>query len=229
MCAPSVYTRKDGTLLLMNELFKAYQYFLEHQSDFWENLTTHLQLSFSALAIALALCVPLGILAAKRQLLAQPIINLANALRVVPSLAILFLALPYLGLGFPAALVALTVLACPPILINTYAGFRAIDRAVVEAAYGMGMATQQVLRSVELPLALPVLLAGLRIATVEVIASASLAAFIAADGLGNFIQVGFAVRRTDIMLVGTIPIALLALLADALLAGLQRVTVVSAE
>ena len=208
----------------MTELGKAYQYLLEHQAEFWQNVAAHLQLSVAALALALVVCVPLGLVAAKRRRVAQPIINLANALRVVPSLAILFLALPYLGLGFGPSLVALTVLACPPILINTYAGFRAIDRAVIETAYGMGMAKAQVLRLVEFPLALPVLLAGIRIATVEVIASASLAAFIAGDGLGNFIQVGFAVRRPDIMLVGTVPIALLALLADALLAGLQRAT-----
>ena len=206
----------------MSQLIAAYQYLLEHQTDFWENVVTHLQLSGAALAIALLVCVPLGIVAARRQRVGQAIINAANAIRVVPSLAILFLTLPYLGLGFRPSLVALTVLACPPILINTYAGFRSIDRAVVEAAYGMGMAGAQVLRAIELPLALPVLLAGVRIATVEVIASATLAAFIAGDGLGNFIQIGFAVRRTDIMLVGTIPIALLALGADALLAGLQR-------
>jgi osmoprotectant transport system permease protein len=206
----------------MSQLIGAYQYLLENQADFWENVATHLRLSFSALALALVVCVPLGILAARRQRLGQAIINTANAVRVVPSLAILFLALPYLGLGFRPSLVALTVLACPPILINTYAGFRSIDRAVVESAYGMGMDGRQVLQRIELPLALPVLLAGIRIATVEVIASATLAAFIAGDGLGNFIQVGFAVRRPDIMLVGTIPIAILALLADALLATLQR-------
>lgn len=213
----------------MNQLVAAYQYGLEHQTEFWKNLVTHLQLSATALTIALLVCVPLGIWAAKRQRAGQAIINIANALRVVPSLAILFLALPYLGLGAPSALVALTFLACPPIVINTYAGFRSVDRAVVEAAYGMGMAGSQVLRGIELPLALPVLLAGIRIAAVEVIASATLAAFIAGGGLGNFIQVGFAVRRLDILLVGTIPIALLALAADGFFAALQRYTSVSAH
>lgn len=206
----------------MTQLVDAYQYALEHQSDFWRNLATHVQLSATALAIALILCVPLGIWAAKRQQAGQVIINVANALRVVPSLAILFLALPYLGLGTRPSLVALTILACPPILINTYAGLRSVDRAVVEAAYGVGMAMPQVLRTIELPLALPILLAGVRIAAVEVIASATLAAFIAGGGLGNFIQVGFAVRRLDVLLVGTIPIAVLALLADTLIAALQR-------
>jgi len=208
----------------MEELERAYLYFLEHQSDFWAALLTHLRLSASALAIALLLCVPLGIWAAKRRVVAQPVINIANALRVVPSLAILFLAQPYLGIGFTSSLVALTILACPPILINTYAGFRSVSRSVVEAAYGMGMASSEVLRTVEVPLALPVLIAGLRIASVEVIASASLAAFIGGGGLGNFIQRGFAVNETGIMLVGTIPIALLARVADALLGRAERAT-----
>ncbi len=206
----------------MNELARAYRYLLAHQSDFWAAVATHLRLSLTALAIALLLCVPLGIWAAKQRRVAQPIINTANALRVIPSLALLFLALPYLGIGFNSSLVALTVLACPPILINTYAGFRSVDRAVVEAARGMGMAPSQVLRSVELPLAFPVVLAGIRTATLEVIASASLAAFIGAGGLGDFITRGFSVNRPSIMLAGTIPVALLALLADALLAGVQR-------
>ncbi len=206
----------------MSELRAAYPYLLEHRNEFWPALATHLELSAAALLIALLISLPLGLWAAKRRQAAEPIINSANALRVIPSLAILFLAEPYLGLGFRPALVALTILACPPLIINTYAGFRAVDRAIVEAAYGMGMAGPQVLRGVEFPLALPVLLAGVRIATVEVIASAALAAFIAGGGLGDFIQRGFAVGRPSIMLVGTVPIALLALFADLLLATVQR-------
>ncbi len=206
----------------MEQLAQAYQYVLDNQADFWRNVVVHLQLSFSALLIALVICVPLGVWAARRPLVAQLGINTANALRVVPSLAIVFLAYPYLNTGFRPALVALTILACPPVLINTYAGFRSVDRAVVEAARGMGMTTGEVLRRVELPLAMPVLLAGVRLATVEVIASATLAAYIAAGGLGNFIQRGFAVNNESITLVGAIPVALLALIADALLALIQR-------
>lgn len=213
----------------MDELRGAFAYFLENQSDFGKALVEHLQLSLTALAVALVLCLPLGIWASKRRAVAQSVINVANALRVVPSLAVLFLALPYLGIGFRPSLIALTVLACPPILINTYAGFRSVDRAVIEAAYGMGMAAPQVLRSVEFPLALPVVIAGVRIATIEVIASASLAAYIAGGGLGQFIQRGFSVNNLGITLAGTIPIALLALLADALLAGVQRAATVSAR
>jgi osmoprotectant transport system permease protein len=146
----------------------------------------------------------------------------------VPSLAILFLALPYLGTGFRPALFALVVLAFPPIIINTYAGIRNVDRAVVEAAFGMGMEPNQVLRQVELPIALPAVIAGVRTAAVEVIASATLAAFIGGGGLGDFITRGFAVYEPRIMLVGAIPVALLALFSEGLLGGIQRMLSVPA-
>jgi osmoprotectant transport system permease protein len=206
----------------MQLLLDSYRYFLEHQPRFWEAVGRHLQLSLVALAISVTVCVPLGIWIARRAQAAQYIINGVGAMRLIPSLAILFLALPYLGLGFRPALVALTVLAFPPVLINTYAGLRNVDRAVVEAAYGMGMAPGQVLWQVELPLARPAIVAGVRTAGVEVISSATLAAFIAGGGLGDFITLGFQQFDPAIMLVGAIPIALLSLTSEALLGGLQR-------
>ncbi len=121
----------------MELLFGAYQYFAQNQPRFWEALAQHLELSTTALAISILICLPLGIWIARRLSLAQYVINLFNAFRVLPSLAILFLALPYLGLGFRPSLLALTVLAFPPVLVNTYAGIRNINPAVVEAAYGM--------------------------------------------------------------------------------------------
>jgi len=208
--------------LIMQLLFDAYQYALDHQSRFWTAAGVHLQLSLAALAISVLVAVPLGIWIARHVAVAQYVINVVGALRLIPSLAILFLALPYLGLGFRPALVALTVLALPPVLINTYAGVRNVDRAVVEAAYGMGMAPAQVLRQVELPLARPAILAGVRTAAVEVISSATLAAFIAGGGLGDFITLGFQQFDPAIMLVGAVPVALLSLIAEALLGGLQR-------
>ncbi|HET9223789.1 MAG TPA: ABC transporter permease [Roseiflexaceae bacterium] len=206
----------------MQLLHDAYQYALEHQSRFRTAIGVHLQLSLAALAISILVAVPLGIWIARRVAVAQYVINAVGALRLIPSLAILFLALPYLGLGFRPALVALTVLALPPVLINTYAGVRNVDRAVVEAAYGMGMAQAQVLRQVELPLARPAILAGVRTAAVEVISSATLAAFIAGGGLGDFITLGFQQFDPAIMLVGAVPVALLSLFAEGLLGGLQR-------
>lgn len=157
-----------------------------------------------------------------RRPLSRELSGLFSALRVIPSLAILFLAVPYLGLGFLPALAALAVLACPPILINTEAAFRGVDPAVVEAARGMGMDARQVLWRVEVPLAAPVLVAGVRTAAVEVFASATLAAFIGGGGLGDFIYRGFALFEPPVMLVGAISVALLTLGVEGLLAGVQR-------
>ena len=206
----------------MQVLLGAYGYFLGKQAVFWRATGEHLTLSLAALAISVLVAVPLGIWISRRARAAQVVINAFGALRLVPSLAILFLALPYFGTGFRPALLALTLLAFPPVLINTYAGLRGVDRAVIEAARGMGMDARQVLREVELPLALPAMIAGIRIATVEVVASATLAAFIAAGGLGQFVYTGYTLNRPEIMLVGAVPVALLAIASELLLGGVQR-------
>lgn len=200
----------------------ALQYALTNSGVFWQALAVHIRLSLAALAVSAAVCVPLGMYAARHRPLGAELLATFSALRVVPSLAVLFLAVPYLGLGFYPAWVALTLLACPPILINTDAGFRSVDPAVVESAQGMGMDPRQVLWRVEVPLAAPVVVAGLRTATVEVFASATLAAFIGGGGLGDFIARGFALFDPAIMLVGAIPVAILTLSAEGVLAGLQR-------
>lgn len=189
----------------------------------WENaLAQHLQLTLVALAIGIVLCVPLGILTARSRLASLVLVNGSNALRVIPSLAILFLAIPYFGLSFTSALLALTVLALPPILINTDAAFRTIPAAVQEAASGMGMTPRQALWRVEFPLALPVIVAGIRTAAVEVIASATLAAFIGGGGLGIYITRGFALFDYSILMVGAVSVAGLALVVELVMAGFER-------
>jgi osmoprotectant transport system permease protein len=173
--------------------------------------------------ISLLIGLPLGIWVAHRTAIAQVVINVFNTFRIIPSLAILFLALPYLGLGFLPSLVALSVLAFPPVLINTYAGLRGVDPSITEAALGMGMSPFQGLLQVEFPLAVPAIVAGIRVASVEVISSATLAAFIGGGGLGNFITLGFELYDVSIMLVGAIPVALLALASEAFWASFLRV------
>ncbi|MDR7544718.1 MAG: ABC transporter permease [Armatimonadota bacterium] len=200
----------------------AYHYAMANRAAFWAAVAVHVRLSVLALAIGAIVCIPLGLHVARGRRLAAEILGLFAGLRVVPSLAILFLAVPYLGLGFTPALVALTVLACPPILINTEAAFRGLDPAVVEAAHGMGMSGRQVLWRVEVPLAAPVIMAGVRTAAVDVFASATLAAFIGGGGLGDFVARGFALFNPSIMLVGAIPVAVLTIGAEAVLAGIQR-------
>ena len=165
---------------------------------------------------------PLGFWSARSPLISVVVINSFNALRVVPSLAILFLAIPYFGLTVQSAVIALTLLAMPPILISTNIAFRTIDAPIREAALGMGMSAQQLIQMVEIPLALPIIVAGIKTAAIEIIASATLAAFIGAGGLGDFIVLGFAQYDPAILLVGAIPIALLALLAELSLTALQQ-------
>jgi len=206
----------------VDEFGKALSYALQDQARFRMALGTHLFLVAIAIAIGIVTCVPLGILTSRSRAASIGIINTVNTFRVIPSLAILFLMIPYFGLSRTSALIALTILALPPILINTDAAFRRIDPAIREAARGMGMSAAQSLRRVEFPLALPVMLAGIRIALTEVIASATLAAFIGAGGLGLYITLGFAQFDTPILLVGAIPVAFLALVAEVGMSALQR-------
>jgi osmoprotectant transport system permease protein len=206
----------------MHIVTRAYQYASDHRDELIAATQRHLLLVAIALGIGIVVCVPLGVVTSRSRVASATIINGFNALRVIPSLAILFLALTYFGLTLKAAVLALTVLALPPILINTDAAFRTIDPAIREAAYGMGMARREVLRRVEFPLAMPVIIAGIRTAAVEVIASATLAAFIGAGGLGIYITRGFALYDNAILLVGAVPVALLALIAEIGMSGLQR-------
>jgi osmoprotectant transport system permease protein len=206
----------------MHVVTRAYQYASDHRDELIAATQRHLLLVAIALGIGIVVCVPLGVVTSRSRVASATLINGFNALRVIPSLAILFLALPYFGLTLKAAVLALTVLALPPILINTDAAFRTIDPAIREAAYGMGMARREVLRRVEFPLAMPVIIAGIRTAAVEVIASATLAAFIGAGGLGIYITRGFALYDNAILLVGAVPVALLALVTEIGMSGLQR-------
>lgn len=203
-------------------LDQACGYAASHMDEVWAALAEHFGLVLVPLACGLALGLPLGLWSARSPFISTLFINSFNALRVIPSLAILFLAIPYFGLSFQSAAIALTLLALPPILINTDVAFRSIDPMVKEAAYGMGMDARQVLNWVEIPLALPIIIAGIKTATVEVIASATLAAFIGAGGLGTFIVRGFSLYDNAILLVGAIPVALLALAAEVSLSTLQR-------
>jgi osmoprotectant transport system permease protein len=205
----------------MDLLHQALVYVQQNPSDFTHELGTHLKLSVLAVLIGLVLCFPLGIAASRSRLASLYALNAVGVARAIPSTAILFLAYPVLGIGFRPALLALAVLACPPILVNTNVGFRSIEPAIREAAYGMGMNAWQVLGRVELPLALPVILAGIRTASVDVIASASLATFIGAGGLGLFINEGLTSGRNDILLVGAIPIAALTIGAELTLGAVQ--------
>ncbi|MGQ9837976.1 MAG: ABC transporter permease [Cyanobacteriota bacterium] len=206
----------------MNLLIRSLSYAQNNSDMLFQAFVQHLQLMAVPLGIGLILGLPLGFLSSRSQVFSLVVINGFNGLRVIPSLAVLFLAIPYFGLTFRSAVIALTALVMPPILISTDVAFRGIEPAIREAAFAMGMTSGQVLRQIEIPLALPVILAGIKTATIEVIASATLAAFIGAGGLGTFITLGFALYDNAILLVGAVPVALLAILAEVSLGFLQR-------
>jgi osmoprotectant transport system permease protein len=216
----------------MHLLRDSLQYIQDNPDRFRAALSTHVQLSLYALLAAIAIFVPLGILAARSRRIGPSLIGLVAAARVVPSISVLFLLYPYrkpIGdllpfwpRAFVLALIALILLAGPPLLINTDAGLRAVSPAVLETARGLGMSELQVLRNEQLPLALPVIIAGVRTAAVEVVASATLAAFVGAGSLGRFITSGLTLLDYPLLFVGAIPIALLALVVEVSLAGLER-------
>ena len=194
-----------------------------HSKEFFQAVADHLGLVGIALGTGLLISIPLGVWTSRSKFASVTFMNVINALRVLPSLAVLFLVVPFLGLSKASASAALIVLALPPILINTDAAFRNLPAAVLEAARGMGMTPPQVLFRIEFPLALPVIVAGIRTAAVEVISSATLAAFVGSGGLGIYITRGFALYDQAILLVGAIPVALLTLLVEVGLSKLQQV------
>lgn len=201
------------------------QYFWERRSEILSLTGEHLRLTAVSILIAVAIGVPLGVLLTRRPRLSRPILGLAGVVQTVPSLALFgfLIPLPLLGgIGETPAIVALVVYALLPILRNTHAGIFSVDPAVVEAATGLGMTARQRLWWVELPLALPVVLAGVRIATVVSIGLATIAAAIGAGGLGVLIYRGIATVDNRLILAGAVPAALLALAADFFLGLLER-------
>jgi osmoprotectant transport system permease protein len=193
-----------------------------HRADIIAAIQAHAGLSGAALAIAVLAGVPLGLWCAHDKRAASAVVTFASAARVVPSLAVLTLMLPILGLGFRPALVALTLLALPPIIINTYVGFRDVEPSITEAAKAMGMSGATIVRRVESPLAFPVAMTGIRTAAVEVIASATLATFIGGGGLGDLINNGLQLDDSAMLLTGAALVALMALVAEIVLGSIAR-------
>ena len=201
------------------------RFYLDNAREVAGLVGQHLLLVLVSTAIAVAIGVPLGILLTRRPAWRGPVLGLANVFQTVPSLALFgfLIPLPFLGgIGARTAIVALVVYALLPIVRNTYVGISGIDPAVREAARGMGMTDGELLRIVELPLSAGVILAGVRVATVVGVGTATIAAAIGAGGLGVYIFRGVAVVDNTLILAGALPAALLALGADGLLGMLER-------
>ncbi len=200
-------------------------YFWQRRSEILALTGEHVLLVVVSTLLAVAIGVPLGVALTRRPQFAKPVLGFANVVQTIPSLALFgfLIPLPLIGgIGARTAIVALIVYALLPILRNTYAGILSVDPAVIEAATGIGMTSRQRLRSVELPLAMPVVLAGVRIATVVSIGLATIAAAIGAGGLGVLIYRGVAIVDHRLILAGAVPAALLALAADGGLGLVER-------
>lgn len=201
------------------------QFFLRHHQEILQATLEHIWLVGLTMIFAIAIGVPLGILVTRKPWLSKPILGAANIAETIPSLALFGFLLPVPWLGGRAdrlAIAALTLYALLPIIRNTSAGITGVDRAVREAARGMGMTDHQILFQVELPLSFSTMLAGIRIATVLTIGIATIAAAVGAGGLGEFIFRGLAMVNDQLILAGAIPAALLALAADFVLGVLER-------
>ncbi|HEV2359220.1 MAG TPA: ABC transporter permease [bacterium] len=191
-------------------------------NDYAGHSAQYLTLCAASFVAATVIGAVLGAVIVRRPVLAFLAVNLSGLMRAVPIIAFLALAIPYLGLGFTPAFVALTVLGVPPVLLNTFAGLRGVDPAVVDAARGMGMTGRQIALRIQAPLVLPVVASGARTAAVQIIATATLAAIIGAGGYGDYILSGLYQVDITQILAGTVPVSVLAILAEVGLGAAQR-------
>lgn len=189
-----------------------------------EFLYGHLLITVVTLVLAVLISVPLGVLITRVESLYDPIIKAAGMLYTVPSLAMFGVLVPIVGIGFTPAIVALTLYSLLAIIRNTAVGINGVDQSIIEAARGMGMRDRAILLKVELPLALPVIFAGIRIATVSTISLATLASFFGADSLGSLIFEGISAggTRNDKIVAGAIGAALLAIVFDQVISQIER-------
>lgn len=190
-------------------------------SELLYKIGEHFFISMIALALGALVAVPLGILLTRFEKASRYVIGFVSILQTVPSLALLALMIPLFGVGKLPAIVALFIYSLLPILRNTYIGIRGVNPNVVDAAKGMGLTVRQQTLQVKLPLAAPVIMSGIRLSGVYVIAWATLASYIGAGGLGDYIFNGLNVYDQEMIIWGTIPVTILALLADFLLGRVE--------
>jgi osmoprotectant transport system permease protein len=180
---------------------------------------------FATKGLVILIAVPLGIVMSRFGKLAGPIMHTVNVIQTLPSLALLGFMVPLFGIGIVPAILALFLYALLPIVSNTYAGLKQVDPSLLEAGRAMGMKGYQLLFKVEIPLALNVIMAGVRTSTVLNVGTATLAAFIGAGGLGSFILRGIAMSNNNLILAGAIPVSILAILADRILKGMETTVI----
>ncbi|EAE9526103.1 ABC transporter permease [Listeria monocytogenes] len=189
-------------------------FFQENGHNLLVQTWQHLFISLSAVILGIAVAVPTGILLTRSPKVANFVIGVVSVLQTVPSLAILAFIIPFLGVGTLPAIIALFIYALLPILRNTFIGVRGVDKNLIESGRGMGMTNWQLIVNVEIPNSISVIMAGIRLSAVYVIAWATLASYIGAGGLGDFIFNGLNLYRPDLILGGAIPVTILALVVE---------------
>lgn len=195
-------------------LWQVFTWVGEHPKAFLKASQQHVLLSAAALGFAVIIALPLALILLRWQRASGFAIALVNILRTIPSLALLVVMLPVLGTGFQPSLVALTLYGLPAILINAYTGLREVDPDVIDAARGQGMSGPQITRRIAVPLALPVIFAGIRTSAVQIVSAATLAAFIGGGGLGELITAGMGTLDIPQLVVGGLAVALLAIATE---------------
>ncbi|WP_414046005.1 ABC transporter permease [Macrococcus equi] len=200
------------------------EFLKQNQAELFTKTIEHISISLLSLLAAILVAVPLGILLTKSDKLAKVVLAVTSVLQTVPSLAILAMMIPFFGIGTLPAVIALFLYVLLPILNNTYLGIQSVKKDAKEAGRAMGMTQNQILRMVELPLAVPVIMSGIRLSAVYAISWATLASYIGAGGLGDFIFNGLNLFQPKLIIAGAVLVTLLALITDFILSIVENYT-----
>ena len=203
-------------------MYEFIEFLTKNQAMITASLSVHIQLVVTAVSIGALIAIPIGVILSRYQKAAKGVLGFAGIVQTIPGLVMLGFALMLFGIGKLPAIVVLSLYAVLPILTNTYVGITEVDKHYKEAARGIGMTTLQILFKVEIPIALPAIISGIKISTVYIISWATLAALIGAGGLGDLIWTGLATTNDYYILAGAIPAALMAVIIGAIITGIQK-------
>jgi osmoprotectant transport system permease protein len=206
--------------------YEMFDYIFQHFDRVWPRLVEHLQISVISLVLAMLIALPLGLLLSRIPKLATPVLVVLGIIYTIPSFSLFVLLIPIFDIGIKPAIVALTLYALVVVVRNTMVAFNGVDPAVIEAARGMGMSSLQILWKIEIPLALPIIVAGMRIGALSTIGLTTIAAYVGAGGLGSLLKEG--INNTPKLYAGVICVAALAIMTDLLFRLLERTVKVPA-
>ena len=197
-------------------------FILDPKNDFLGQTFAYLQICGISILGALIIGVALGAAVSSNSVLAFIAVNVSGLLRAIPVIATLIVFVPFFGLGLKPTLIALIIIGIPPVLLNTYTGIRGVDPAMIDSAKGMGMTTWQIASKIQAPLVIPLVAAGVRTMAVQIVATATLAAFIGAGGYGDYIVDGISVFNYPELIAGSLAVAIVAILVEVFMGWLQR-------